>query len=413
METNLKKYFVKIFEYVPGFNKINKKLKVPITAIIILICFLILIPKSNKINPLIQEMLNFSPVKTAEEYLKQQGPKAAYDYINFYENLPGVTHNEELNIIKEKAKKERKSIKYIGKELTFGVLGLEHHEAYAKVVNAVSGMIPYSKDAKDLAKNVSALASEWSKYKTGNVDMLHLGLAGLGVAEIIASFLPVDIPGLHKIKMATNTLLDNTRFMNENLKKIITQTFDPVFDSLKKSDVINDPEAKNLITNISGKKEKILSILDATQEGMDQFQSFVNLSGKHKNITPIVAASSSDISQLDQYSDIAIELSKENKDLVLFGGEEVLKAAMYQKTHGGINVNQLLSAIRYGPAGLNALVKLNEKKIQNEFKIAQSKIKYRPLLPIPIIILIWLISSLIIIKTWMFNSIQTKGDNYA
>lgn len=373
-----------------------------LTALLLALCVFLLIPVSYKPDPLVQRILEYSPVKQAQEYYNKSGAKAAFDFVNFYESLPGVQPNPALNEIREKAAEERSSWTYMGREIGAALLGLEHHEQYAKWAKTAVNLVPYGKDIHAVTRYANEMIQEWRNYSSGKeIDMLHLGVATLGLLEVGIGLLPGDNEMINKLKAQTNTLLDSLKMMNAELRAAATEVLELAFKSLEKSGLNEETDSQSLLDMIKEKSGQFMGILDQAETGLNYFQGLVNLEQKNKSLVPIVVNSSSDFRELDKNSEVAGEIAKLNPDVLLYGGSAALQAAERLKAQGSFNIKILEDAMKYGVPGLNAVGIIPVSKLEKDIGMAKNPSGWYLRLPAIVTFIIILASFIGLIFIWL------------
>lgn len=385
-------------------SNLKPAVKLGVSALLAVILIFLLLPVSHKPDAEIRKILAYSPATEAAAYYERQGPKAAYDFITFYESLPGVTADAQLNAIKQKAEEERSSWLYMGKEFGAGLIGLEHNETYAKWANTVVTFVPYGTDVQQATKYANELLQEWNNYKNGaEVDMLHLGVATLGLVEVCLSLLPGDNPTINKLKGQTNALLNSLRPMNAKLRKIVTDMLEPALKKLESSGLADETDARSLFKTITNKKNQFLSILDDAEGTLDHFQSLVNLENRNKNLVPAVVAASSNFKELDKNAAVAQEIAKLNPNVLLYGGAAAIAAAERLKAKGQLNIKTLEAAMKYGVPGLNAAGVISMDKLEKEIAQAKTGSCLRPRFPLIVTLILILLLGLAAAVLWRPN----------
>lgn len=387
---------------VPGAHKYGVKIRIAVTCAIVALCLCLLIPLKNKPDPLIAKMAAYSPASEAESFYAQEGPKAAYDFVSFYQSLPGAKASPELLAVKSRAEAERSSWSYLGKEVGLGLLGLGAHERYAQVAGALTGQIPYASDAREIAKYARELTREWENLQSGKgIDALHTGLAALGLTQAVVSLLPNDMPYIKSLQQTTNSLMEATRYMNGQLKDAILKYLDPIFNLIRKSGLekIGDMSTGEILAFAEEKQSQLFAAMNEIEDKLDEFDKFGRLSQKSQLLSGVVAAASDNMAELEANSAVASDLNRINPNILLFGGPEALEAANRQiKSQGKISAGELEAAMVYGTAGLEAVGKLPVDKLGQYVKEGTTGSHF--ILPFFVIILIWIAAALIILRTW-------------
>lgn len=397
--SNLQKYWA----YVPGMPTASIAIKIGLSIIILGICVFLLIPVPYKNYDLVKQTLTYSPVKQVRDYYAELGPKAAFDFINFYESLPGVVQNPELMRIKEEANSERSRWTYIGKELGLGLLGMKPHENYAKYAKSAVKFVPYANDIHSASEYANELIQEYRNYKNGtNIDMLHLGVASLGLIEVAIGLLPGDNPTINKLKPQTHALLDSLKMLNPKLRDEVANVLNPIFNKIEKSDLAQDKDGNALVQIIKDKSSQFMTILKQAEDCLNNFQGLVNLEKKNENLVPVVVSSSTNFNELKENSELAEEIAKLNPDVLLYGGDAALQAANRLKNEGKFDIKTLEAAMKYGQAGLKTVGIIPINQLEKEIKnISDNHSASHFRFPLIIILLIIVVSIVFLAKTWI------------
>lgn len=390
-----------LIRYIPGMPNASIAVKCGLTAILVAICLFFMIPVSSQPDPMVKEILSYSPAAEAENIYEKNGPKAAFEFVNFYENLPGAIKSPQLDVIRQKANEERASLSYVTKEVGSALLGMEHHENYARLTQSAVGLVPYGRDLQLAGKYANEIIKEWKNYKSGqDIDTLRLGVATLGLVEVAISLLPGDNPTVSRLKAQTNVLLESLKVMNGKLRDVVSGILKPVLQTLEKSGLNQDSSGQELIDMIQTQSKKFMGILDQAETCLNQFQALVNLERKNKDFVPLVVASSSNLNELDTNYKLAQEIAKLNPNVLLYGGVPALQAAERLNAQGTFNIQTLEAAMAYGKYGLNAVGIMSWNQLEKEIEQARAGKTSKFRIPGVLIAIIILASLLIIARTW-------------
>lgn len=345
-------------KYIPVPKFYTLKAKFIFSFILISIFILLCIPFNQKNNKYIKKMEEYSPEIEAETLYKNEGPRMASEYIDFYKSLPNAKFNEKLNDIKNQAEKQRSNFSYKAEEFGRGLIGMDNHEDYAKITSKVAGYVPYLSDAQAIFKHGKGLYNNWNKFqKNENVNSVELGLDGIGLVASLYGLLPGVGHAADPVKKSTAILRNCMGIMKNEIKSYILHIFSNVFKFIGNSKIL-DINAKNfnqLSEIVASKKEQFNEAITLTDSALKQIQPIINLSINNWDAASIVLKNASTPEELNDYINIVNKIDKDNKDILKFGGFNALNAAYRLDKEGNFDINIIKNAMIYGDAGLDAI----------------------------------------------------------
>lgn len=350
-----------------------------------------------------QKIINYNPVTQANEILETGDKKKASEFIAFYQSLPGVKKNKNLEALKNEIDKERSKLTYKAKEIAKASLGFEHHEDYAGKVGSVMGRVPYISDAQTIISTSRELYKDYDDFKQGKpVDTLHLGLTSVGLASALYGLLPGVGHAADPVKKSTGILSKSVKFMKKKLRTSIIALFQPVFQAIRNTGIleIKYNNINNIKKAVEEKKSQFAEVMGMAKESFKILLPYTKVAVTNWPIAAVAVASSSSVDQLNANIKLASEIDADDAGIIQFGETAALEAGARLQAKGEFSVNALKSAMRYGPEGLALLGKVSPDKLEKTVKKAKM---LHVILPVAYGCLI-LFSILVICKTWFFNN---------
>lgn len=347
-------------EYVPAPANASPKIRLLFSAILVIVFIFLCIPfaSNDKYNKYIEKMIKFSPVKEAQSLYEKNGPRAASEYVSFYQSLPNYKKNESLNKIKEKAEEHRGQWVYIAEEFGRGLIGMKPHEYYAETVSHISGYVPYLSDVKDIVAHGRGLWNNWNKFKNNeNVDALQLGIDGIGLTASLCGLIPAAGHAADPVKKSAGILRKCVEIMTNELKTYILQLFKNVFNYIMKSGLLEtDIKSYNQLSGmLAAKKNQFEEAMTLAEGAMKQLYPLLNLAAHNWGAASLVLQNAKSPEELKNYIDLVTQMDKTNPKILEYGGSNALKAAARLEKEGALNMREIENAMAYGQAGLEAV----------------------------------------------------------
>lgn len=347
-----------IIDFIPVPRKPVLGVKYIFTGILVFIFILLCIPSGSGESGYIARMKEFSPVVKAREIYDKEGPKAASEYVTFYQSLPNYRPDNALAAIKEEAEKQRSSWSYKAGEIGRGLIGMDQHEDYANITSTISQYVPYLSDARSIFAHGKGLYEHWNKFQNDeSIDSLALGMDGIGLAASLWGLIPGVGHAADPVKSSTDTLRKCVGMMSSGVKNYVMQVFNKVFKFIGQSGIleIKASDFSQLSKLVDSKKEQFSEAMTLTGAALKELQPLTNLALDNWNAAAAVLANASTPEELNRYINIAARIDKSNEDIMQFGGSAALQAASRMDREGRFDVNLLKSAMLYGDAGLEAV----------------------------------------------------------
>lgn len=353
-----KRNLLTLLEFIPLPKKMSRLTKYVLTSILVIVFIFLCIPSKSNENGYIARMKQFSPVTKARNLYEKDGPRAASEYVSFYQSLPGYQANEELSKIKAEAEKHRSSWSYMAEEFGRGLIGMDHHEDYSSITSSIAKYVPYLSDARGIFTHGKGLYEHWNKFQNNeNINSLELGLDGVGLAASLWGLIPGIGHAGDPVKQSTGVLRKCVSLMSNGVKNHVMQVFNASFKYISKSGIldIKVSDFSDLSKLVENKKGQFNEAMNLVAGSFKELQPLINLALDNWGAASTVLATASSPEELESYINIANRIDKNNEDVLKFGGRAALQAASRLEKAGNFNVDLLKSAMLYGDAGLDAV----------------------------------------------------------
>lgn len=339
------------FIFVPPFSKKTLLGRLLASIIIIFLIWSILSAKFSTTTQLIFDAIAYNPVEHAQELVNNGHYSAAYDFLSFYEEIPGVETSQEFNVLKAQIENERASFTYRANEILKGLLWGESEEDYGVTAEMVTEVLAFG--------DVRALYRETSRYLNGEeVDELNAGLAGLGLVLSAAQAGP-QLAAVLPFKSLVGMLRKSVALMRKSFRLGISKIFQPIIAS---SDVV----VRSL------KKGEIHPLLrEVLEQCRSQFGSLADLARLNPRTALLVIRHSPDVVSLDRNTRLAIKMGPDAKQILAHGGAESLEAAAQLEKKGKLSGVTLKKAAKYGKPGYRALVEMSLEELEMQVRSAR------------------------------------------
>lgn len=389
-----------LLDFIPLPQKMSRWTKYGLTSILVFVFILLCIPSGSSDNGYIDRMKQFSPVNKARELYKKDGPRAASEYVSFYQSLPGYQANQELNQIKAEAEQHRSSWTYMAAEFGRGLIGMDHHEDYSSLTSSIAAYVPYLSDARDILTHGKGLYEHWNKFQNNeNINSLELGLDGVGLAASLWGLIPGIGHAGDPIKQSTGVLRKCVSLMSNGVKTYVMQVFNKAFKFISKSGIldIKMSDFGDLTKLVENKKGQFNEAMNLVAGSFKELQPLINLALDNWGAASAVLSTASTPEELKSYINIANRIDKNNEDILKFGGKAALQAASRLEKAGGFNINLLKSAMLYGDAGLEAVGNIPAEELLAPSPKAESSFGFWRL---ALLVIYVLFAALMIARIW-------------
>lgn len=348
----------KILPYVPTPGNSSRRGKILFSSILALIFLFLCVPLKSVKNPYAEGMLAFSPAQQAREIYDMGGPKEAWDYIVFYQGLPNVKRDAELEKIKAVAEAHRGSWTYRAEELGRGAIGANTHEEYSTKFKGAVSFVPGLAEVGNLMADGQNIYGHWRKFKNDeSVNTFLLALDGAGLVLDIAGFVPANKIVTKPAKKAMTPIRNAWAKISPEVKNYIFNLFKPVFAAIAQSNLMEfkRSDLANPASFYESKKNQFNQVVALTKTALGNLGPILALSAKSEPIAEVVMLNSQTPQELEINLELANRFTKEDMPILKFGGAEALRAAARLKERGELDPQVLKAAMSYGPAGLNAV----------------------------------------------------------
>lgn len=397
-------FFLKVLSiaciFVPSFSKKALLGRLFVSAIIVIIIWGILYVKLSSTMQFIFDAIAYNPVEHAQELVNNGHYSVAYDFLSFYEEIPGVETSQEFNALKAHIENERASFTYKANEILKGVFRGESEEDYGVTAEMVTEYLAVG--------DVRVLYKETSRYLNGEeVDALNVGLAGLGLVLSAAQTGP-QVAAVLPLKSLVGMLRKSVGLMHKSFRLGISKIFQPIIAS---SDVVVRSLKKG---EIHPRLQEVL------EQCRSMFGSLAYLARLNPRTALLVIRHTPDVASLDRNVRLAIKMGPDAKQILAHGGKESLEAAAQLEKKGKLSGVILKKAAKYGKAGYRALREMSLEELEMQVRSARvllgGKLWYYlmwlfSLIPSGIAFSLVLYLALVLYKTWFIarNKVQTNA----
>lgn len=412
---NLKTIIIKTLYFIPSYRNFGLITKITVTIFLAGICGDLFYAKIDQAIPIIKGALSFSPYQYAEDLYKEGKLKTAYNYIQFYETIPGIDAKKFADL-KEKIESGRdittlQGIKHHAGEALKSAKGEESDEIYSSVVSTAVDFTSIG-DIRELYK-------EWNNYsKNNDVDKLNAGMAGIGLAMTIGELVPGTIALIEPLKKPLTMIRKSLKTMSSSLKKSIKKIFEPLIESIAKSKIFKNIDwtsLKSIRSSVTSKSDEFVNIAKKSKNVFGELGDFVPLAMKNPSAVPDVIKYSSNIEELKSFSKVAMTMGEESSSILRFGGKNALEAGVELTKKGVKDQSIIKKSMRYGKSGLKAVEKgISMKRITKAVDLLNNSFTLLKLfmftwllsqIPWLMAFVIWLFLGLVIAKSWLWKFI--------
>ena len=327
--------FSVVLLFVPSFANKPLILRTLYSLALAIFIGLIISVKCDTVHQAITDALFYDPVEHAQKLRDERRLFTAYEYLTFYESIPGVSISQEFKNLKTQIESERSTVGYIAQEFCKGLFLGESEETYGVSAEAITEMFAIG--------DIRALYGEAKHYANNEeVDHVNAILSGLGLTLSAAQAGPQRaIVG--PFKSVITLLRKGAVLMSKPLRIGIRRIFQPL---------INNSEA---ISRGLKRGEIHPELSGVVAQCRSVFEGITALIQNNPRAALLVIRLTDDVRELNKNVLLTMHMGKDATQILTHGGKQALETAEQLQKNGRLDVYKLKQSMKYGRAGLEAL----------------------------------------------------------
>lgn len=381
----------------PSFAKKSFIFRLIYSVVLVFFIYLIVSVKFCTTTQLVLDAIAYNPVEHAQNLCNEGRLFAAYEYLSFYEKIPGVSPSQEFLALKEQIGNDRSTFSYMTKELCKGLFLGESEEEYGVTAEMVTEAVALG-DAR-------ALYGEARHYVNGEeVNPVNVGLSTLGLALAAAQMGP-QAAVVAPFRSIVNLLRKSSVLMSKPLRAGIRRIFLPV---------INNSEA---VVNGLKKGEIHPELGEVIRQCRAAFDSVADLAQRSPRAALQVIRHTDDVNNLSRNARVVMQMGQDATQILVHGGKESLEAAAQLQKAGKLDGSTLKRAMKYGKPGLKALLDMTLEELEEQVRFQRILLSGKGLyyfkrliayIPMSAAFPLTVYLGLVFYKTWFVRSKREK-----